>query len=148
MGFQQRIIRSLPRGIQHFPLDSTFVVLGIPSAVLSLLGISTSASLSSFLPTWAHYVWSSAMLVGCLSWGMAVLSTELTEERYVVIRRVPLMILGLSLVSVTSFVYGLALIAFGGWSGLNASFAFLAVSAGTYLRRVNLSIRLSVDDGS
>lgn len=147
MGIQQRIVRSLPRGVRHFPLDSTFVVLGIPSAVLSLLGVTSSASLANILPVWAHYVWSVTLLVGCVAWGTAVLSTELTTDRYVVIRRVPLMILGLSLVSVDAFVYGLALVALGGWNGVNAAVYLFAVSAGTYLRRINLSIRLQVDDG-
>jgi hypothetical protein len=148
VGFQQRIIRKLPRGIRHFPLDSTFVFMGVPSAVLSLLGVSRSASLANILPVWAHYMWSATLLIGCVSWGIAVLSTELTEDRYVVIRRVPLMILGLSLVSVDAFVFGLCLIVLGGWSGANAAVFLFAVSAGTYLRRVNLSIRLQVDDGS
>lgn len=58
------------------------------------------------------------------------------------------MILGLSLVSVAAFVYGLALVLFGGWSGFNVSVFLFAVSAGTYLRRINLSIRLQVDEGS
>lgn len=141
MGIQIKLVRKLPRGIQHFPLDFTFVVLGIPSAFVSLLGLTESKALDEALPGWADTAWALTLLVGCVCWGIGVFSTRAADERTVLITRVPVMVLGLSLVSVASFVYGIALLLSVGWNGLLAAVPLLAFSFGTYIRRVSLVSR-------
>lgn len=139
MGIQARLVSRLPRGVQHYPLDFAFVLLGVPSAALTMTGLSTSASLDAILPRWGQVVWSLILLVGGICWGIGVLSTSLDSDGHtVVIRRVPTMVFGLSLVSVAALVYAITIILYGGWSGLLASVPLFAVSFGTYIRRVRL----------
>jgi hypothetical protein len=142
VGYQGRFVRRLPVGLQAFPLDATFVMLGIPSGVLSLIGVSRSRALEGVLPLWAQYAWSVMLLVGCIGWGIGIATAKTSGQYTVRITRAPIMIFGLTLVSVTSFVYAVGIILLGGWSGLLAAVPLLTFAGGTYLRRLGLLAQL------
>jgi len=145
MGFQSRMLRRLPLGVRVYPLDMTFCFLGVPSAVFSLIGFSTSRALS-VLPQWAEIGWAVMLLVGCLTWAIGTLTTRKVGND-IVITRVELMIFGLTLVSTTSFIYAVAMIVLNGTTALLAAVPLMAFAIGTYLRRVDLIGRMRDKDG-
>lgn len=145
MGFQSRLLRRLPLGVRMYPLDLTFCALGIPSAIITLLGISTSRALT-VMPVWAQYVWSVMLLVGCVTWAAGTLTT-MKRENDVVISRVELMIFGLTLVSTTSFIYAVAMIVFNGFAAVLAATPLVSFAVGTYLRRIDLIGRMKDKNG-
>jgi hypothetical protein len=145
MGLQSRLLRRLPLGVRLYPLDLTFCLLGIPSAIFTLAGVSTSRALG-VLPPWAELTWSVMLLVGCLAWGVGTLTTK-KNGNDVVILRVELMIFGLTLVSTTSFIYAVAMIVLNGVAALLASVPLFTFAIGTYIRRVDLIGRVKEHNG-
>lgn len=144
MGLQTRWYRKLPVGLRLYPLDVTFAVFGIPTSVLSLIGLSEPSSIAELLPTGVNKAWSAVLLVGCMSWLIGVMSAqELEDKRLVIIHRVPVTVFGLWLVSSASFVYGCALLVVAGWVGLTAATSMFVICIGTMLRRINLMDRNS-----
>lgn len=145
MGIQSRFLRSLPVGVRMYPLDLTFCLLGIPSGIFTLMGISQPRSLG-VLPTWAVYGWAAMLIVGCLAWAAGTLSTKKFGNDVVIVR-VELMIFGLTLVSTTSFIYAVAMVAVIGITAIAAAVPLLAFAIGTYIRRVDLMGRMRDKDG-
>jgi hypothetical protein len=121
-------------------MDVMFVFLGIPSGILNLAGLARSNALVNVLPGWGTKVWAVAILAGCVMWLVGL--TSITENNgHLVLTRMPALLLGLYLVSLTTLVYGVALIVFSGWSGFLASVPLFVISGGTWLRRVDFSSR-------
>lgn len=142
MGLQIKLYRRLPVGLRLYPLDVTFAVFGIPTSVLSLIGLSEPSSIAELLPTGVNKAWSAVLLVGCLAWLVGVMSAqELEDKRLVLIHKVPVTIFGLWLVSSASFVYGCTLLVVTGWVGLTAAMSMFVICVGTTLRRINLMDR-------
>lgn len=137
-----RIVRNLPIGIQTYPMDAVFCVLGTISGVATIARLFTSQALSAALPPWALYIWAGLLVVGSIAWGIGIMSVHHNGRGEVIITKVPVMILGLGLISVVTLVYGIAVISRGGTAGLIASFAYFAVSGGTYVRRWVIMNRL------
>jgi hypothetical protein len=116
-------------------MDAVFAVLGSLSGAGTLARLVTSQSLTDVLPPWALYVWGALLLIGSIAWLSGILSTAHNGAGEVVIRRVPILVLGLSLISTVTLVYGIAVISRGGWAGVIAAIAYFSVSFGTYIRR-------------
>jgi hypothetical protein len=136
---QARLYRRLPPGIRNYPLDVMFAMMGIPSGVFSLIGISPQ-SLQKLLPFGIPYLWSIVLVIGCTAWLIGILSTRDIdpERRVVAIVRTPMTVLGVTLVSSAAFVYGCSIIAFTGLSGVVVATPLFTVSIGAYLRRINI----------
>lgn len=117
-----------------------FVFMGIPSSVASLAGVARSNAMANVLPWWGPRVWAAALLVGCVAWLVGL--TSITENNGVlVLTRMPALLLGLHLVSMTCLTYAVVVVISSGLTGLLASTAYLVVAGGTWLRRVDLSSR-------
>jgi len=150
MGFQARLLKRLPIGVRVYPLDLTFSVLGIPSGITSLIGLAPSRALG-VMPPVAEKAWAVILIVGCLAWAVGTLTTK-EIGRNVVITRIELMIFGLTLVSIASFVYAFAMIALNGLVGILPGVPLFTFAIGTYIRRIDLLGRItdreSEDNGS
>lgn len=133
--FQLWVVGSLPVGVQTYPMDAVFGVLGTLSGLGTIGRLLTSQALSTALPAWALTVWAVLLTVGSLAWLSGVLSTTYNGTGEVVIKRAPVLVLGLSLISIVTLVYGIAVVSRGGWDAVIAATAYFAVSFGTYIRR-------------
>lgn len=137
-----RLIRRLPVGVRTYPMDAAFVVLGIPTSITSLFGVSYSAALN-ILPVWSVKLWATVLLVGCVSWLVGIVSTRKDPDTgIVVITRVHVMLLGLSLVCIAALVYSVAVIVSAGLAGVVASLYPLSIAAGALIRRADLLARI------
>lgn len=145
-GFSNRlpakIVRKLPVGIQTYPMDAVFCLLGTISGVGTIGRVITSQALTAALPPWALTIWAVLLTIGSIAWGIGILSIHHNGQGEMIITKVPIMILGLGLISVVTLVYGIAVISRGGTAGLIASFAYFAISGGTYVRRWVIMNRL------
>lgn len=56
------LIRRLPAWVRTQPLDCMFAILGIPSGLVSLLGVARSRALDQLLPVWAVRLWAVCLL--------------------------------------------------------------------------------------
>jgi hypothetical protein len=122
-----------------------FVFLGIPSGLLNIAGLTRSNALASVLPWWGVKVWSVAILAGCVMWLIGL--TGITANNgHLVLTRMPALLLGLYLVSMTTLTYGIALIVAAGWGGVLAAVPLFVVAGGTWLRRVDFSSRFKGED--
>jgi hypothetical protein len=134
------LVRRLPIWVRTQPLDATLALFGIPPALAALLGQLRSAALAELLPWLAIRLWAVCLLIGCAAW-LAGLMSMREENGQLLISRLPILILGLALVSVSAVVYGVAILIASGWAGALAAWPLLVAAAGTYLRRVDLSDR-------
>lgn len=140
MSLSGRLVRKLPKWVRVSPLDVMFVFLGIPSSLAAVAGLAQSNALADVLPWWGPKLWAVALLVGCLAWLVGL--TSITENNGIlVLTRMPALLLGLHLVSITCLTYAAVLIIFSGWTGLLAATAYLVIAFGTWLRRVDFSSR-------
>lgn len=137
-----RVVRNLPVGVQTYPMDAVFCLLGTISGVGTIGRVITSQALTAALPPWALTIWAGLLTIGSIAWGIGILSVHHNGTGEVIITKVPIMILGLGLISVVTLVYGIAVISRGGTAGLIASFAYFAISGGTYVRRWVIMNRL------
>lgn len=140
MSVSGRIVRRLPVWVRANPMDCTLVMLGIPGGVLSLAGVARSSALAEILPWWGPALWSAALVVGCAAWLVGLTSVREADGR-LVITRMPAMLLGLQVVSMSALTYGVMIVATAGWAGLVASLYVFVVGAGTWIRRVDLLMR-------
>jgi hypothetical protein len=145
VGIQGRIVHKLPKWIRMTPMDVMFAFLGTLSASTSLIGLSQPSSLTRILPWWGPMLWSLCLLIGCLAW-LSGLSSVKENNGHMVLTRMPALIFGLYLVSLSSFTYGVILLVIAGTGGLVAATTFFAVAAGTYLRRVDFASRYRGDE--
>lgn len=126
----RRLVRHLPVWVQQEPLGVMCVLLGLPSGLAALIGPASSRALDTLLPFWARPLWAGCLVLGCLAWAAGITSVR-QRGHQLVITRLPVMILGLQLISLAALVYGLAIIVLSGWAGLLAAFPLFAVSFGT-----------------
>lgn len=141
MGLSSRVVRKLPTWVRINPLDVMFVCMGIPSSLVSLVGVARSNALTNVLPWWGPKLWSASLLVGCVAWLVGL--TSITENNGVlVLTRMPSLLLGLHLVSMACLTYAVVVTIAAGWAGLLPSVIYLVVAGGTWLRRVDLSSRV------
>lgn len=143
IGISTRIVRLLPFWVRLAPMDAMFGVLGLASSASILIGLGQTKSLS-VMPPWGRVLWAVALTVGCLCWLVGLASAK-QHEGHFTLTRVPILIFGLYLVSLASFVYGLGLFAVAGWGGVLPAASFWAIAAGTWLRRVDFSDRYRGD---
>lgn len=140
MGIQNRLTRRLPVWVRTAPLDATFCVLGIPSSALAVAGVVQSRTLVEFLPGWGRLLWSACLFFGCLFWFIGLTSIK-ENNGHMIVTRMPILIFGLYLTSLSALVYGVALILIGGWAGVLAAWPVLVFAGGTWLRRLDLVSR-------
>jgi hypothetical protein len=133
----RRLVARLPVWARTQPLDCMFALLGLPSGVLSLLGVVRSRAMEELLPWWATRLWAVCLLVGCVAW-LAGASSVRERDGLVVATRLPAWMLGLHLLSLACAVYAVAIIVVGGWAGVLAAYPLVVAAAGTYIRRVDL----------
>lgn len=146
MNISGRIVRRLPAWVRLTPMDVMFAVMGLMSSVGSLLGITEPSSITRVLPEWGAVLWSVCLLVGCMAW-LAGLTSVKENNGSFVLRRMPALLLGLYLVSLAAFAYGVVIMIFAGLAGVFPGLTLLAVAGGTYLRRVDFASRFrEVDD--
>lgn len=145
MGFQSRLVKRFPIGIREHPIEMAFCLLATVSAAVSLTGVQTSRALE-VMPTWAQILWAVLIILGCVSWAIGLV-TQREVGTDTVIMRIELLIFGLSIVSGTCFVYGLALIAVNGSMAILASVPFFTFAFGAYIRRVDLIGRMKDRNG-
>lgn len=136
----RRLVRRLPVWVRTQPLDCMFALLGLPSGVISLIGVVRSRALEELLPWWATRLWAVCLLVGCVAW-LAGASGVRERDGQLVATRLPAWMLGLHLLSLACAVYGTAIIVIAGWAGLLAAYPLIVGAAGTYIRRVDLADR-------
>lgn len=117
-----------------------FVFLGLPSSLAAVVGVARSSALDVVLPWWGPRLWSIALFVGCVAWLVGLTSIKETKDA-LVLTRMPSLLLGLHLVSITCLTYAAVVIVFAGWSGTLAATSYLVVSMGTWLRRVDFETR-------
>lgn len=137
MGYQDRFVRKFPPWVLVAPLDAMLCVMGIPAGVLSAINVARSVSLIELLPSWGRLLWSLCLLFGCIAWLIGLTSMK-EINGHTVVSRMPILIFGLYLVSLSAFVYGVALIVVVGLPGLLAAWPILVFAAGTWLRRLDL----------
>lgn len=133
----RRLVKRLPAWVLLQPLDCMFAALGLPSGIISLLGVARSRALDQLLPWWATRLWAACLLVGCIAW-LAGASSVRELDGQLVATRLPAYILGLHLLSLACAVYAVAIIVIGGWAGALAAYPLIVGAAGTYIRRVYL----------
>ncbi|GII87690.1 hypothetical protein Ssi03_56800 [Sphaerisporangium siamense] len=138
------LVTRLPAWVRTQPLDAMFAVLGIPSAVATLTGVATSHALETLLPWWANRLWALCLLAGCIAW-LAGLSGVRELEGRLVVTRLPVLLLGLQLLSMTCLVYAVAIVAVAGWDGVLAAYPLLVGTLATYIRRADLLCRRGGD---
>lgn len=127
----------LPVWVRTQPIDATFALLGIPSGLTLLVGPARSRALEAVLPHWATYLWAMSLVLGCLAWLAGLTSVRMRDGR-LVITRLPVLLLGLQILSPAALVYGLTIILVGGWAGVLAAWPLFVVAAATFIRRVEL----------
>ncbi|MEV0237553.1 hypothetical protein [Nonomuraea sp. NPDC050786] len=127
------------------PMDVMFVFLGLPTSLASVVGLSQSTALHHVLPWWGPRLWSIALLAGCVAYLIGVTSVREMLGALVIVR-LPALLLGLHLISIASLTYAVVVLMFAGWSGLVPAVAYLVVSLGTWVRRVDLRGRYSRED--
>lgn len=138
MGLQTKILRRLPPGIRVYPLDAMLALLGLPSGISALVGLASSRALDELLPVASRALWAACLIIGSACWLWGVLGTRIVDG-LMEMRRVPIMILGLYLLSSAALVYAVALLMLSGIQALLAAWSLLAFSAGLYLRRIDLA---------
>lgn len=138
MGLQSRIIRRLPVWVRSNPLDVMFIVILTPSSVLSLAGIAQSNAMAQTLPWWGTKIGALMMLVGCVFWAVGITSVH-ASNGILVLSRMPALLLGLHLVSVTTLSYAVLVLTVSGRAGVTVSAYLLAMAGGTWLRRIDLT---------
>jgi hypothetical protein len=139
MSLSGRIVRKLPKWVRVSPLDVMFVFLGLPSSLAAVVGVAQSNALD-VLPWWGPKLWAVALFIGCLAWLVGLTSVRETNG-ILILTRMPILLLGLHLVSITCLTYAAVLILFSGWTGVLAATAYLVISFGTWLRRVDYMAR-------
>jgi hypothetical protein len=142
----RRLVVHLPVWAQTQPISVMCVLLGAPAGLAALVGPARSPALDVVLPLWARSLWAACLLTGCLAWGAGLVSMRRDGDR-LVIRRLPAMILGLQLISLTAAVYGTAIIVVGGWAGVLAAWPLSVVAAGTAVEQAVLGNRAAATDG-
>lgn len=145
MGIQAKLVYKLPKWIRLTPMDALFAFMGLFSSIASLAGLSEPSSLTRVLPWWGPILWSLALFVGCSAWLVGLTSIR-ENNGHLVLTRMPALILGLYLVSISTLVYGIALLVFAGWTAAVAALIMFAASGGTYLRRVDFASRFRGED--
>lgn len=140
MSLSGRVVRRLPVWVRVSPLDAMFSLLGMLAGASNLVGLSQARSINTVLPWWGQLIWAIALMLGCLFWMIGLTSVREENGGYV-IRRMPVFIFGLQLVSHAALVYAAVIVLFSGWGGVVASLSFLAVAMGTWLRWVDLRDR-------
>ncbi len=142
MGFQERLLKRLPAGVRTHPLETSLSILGVPAGISIGLRLVNSRALE-VLPGPALTVWALVWTVGCISWFIGLVFSDTKEDdEGIVITHVPALLMGLWFVSVTSLVYGVALLIAGGFSGVLAAVAPLCIAGGAYVRRIDLKRRI------
>ncbi|RCG19126.1 hypothetical protein DQ384_38260 [Sphaerisporangium album] len=142
----RRLVLRLPAWVRTQPMDTMFAVMGLPSAVATLCNLTSSRALDTLLPWWATRLWAVCLLVGCAAWLTGLASVREHEGRLVV-TRLPVLALGLQLLSITCLVYAVAIIAVAGWDGVLAAYPLIVATLATYMRRVDLTIRRDATGG-
>jgi hypothetical protein len=125
-------------------MDAMFAFLGTFSSISTLIGLAQPSSLMRFLPWWGPLLWSVCLLLGCVTWMVGLTSIK-ENNGHLVLTRMPALILGLYLVSISCAAYAVALVIVAGPQGILAGTSFLAIAAGTYLRRVDFASRFRGD---
>lgn len=138
-----RVVRGLPEWIRISPIDTMIAFMGVLSSATNLIGMGSSRTLS-VMPVWGRVLWGVAFLVGCACWLVGLTSLKKSNGHYV-FSRIPAMILGLYLVSLTAFAYGVGIVFLAGWAGVLPATSMWAVALGTWLRRVDVSDRFRGD---
>ncbi|WP_157251136.1 hypothetical protein [Nonomuraea typhae] len=131
------LVYRLPLWVQTQPLDTMFALLGIVPGIASLTGIASSRALA-LMPWWAGRLWGLVLLVGSVCWLVGAAGVRERDGLLVTTRR-PLMVLGLRLLSLACLIYGVSIIAFGGLSGLLASYPLVVGAVGLHIRKVGLT---------
>lgn len=137
MALQSRMISKLPAGIRIHPIEGVFATLGLITATLAIVGGVSSAVLARF-PWWGVVLWTSSLFIGCGAWLLGLLSTSVEKFDTVAIRKVPIYTFGLTLVSGSALVYGIAIVILVGWDAGLSALTWFMLSIGTYVRRTYL----------
>lgn len=140
MSLSGRIVRKLPKWIRVSPLDVMFVFLGLPSSLAAMAGVAQSNALADVLPWWGPKLWAVALFIGCCAWLVGLTSVK-ENNGILILTRMPALLLGLHLVSITCLTYAAVVIVFSGWTGVLAATAYLVIAFGTWLRRVDYMAR-------
>jgi len=117
--------------------------MGVVSSSTNLIGLGSSRTLS-VMPGWGRVLWGVAFLVGCACWLIGLTSLKRHNDHYV-FSRIPTLILGLYLVSLTAFTYGVGIVFLAGLAGVLPATSMWAVAVGTWLRRIDVSDRFRGD---
>lgn len=121
-----------------------FVFMGLPTGLAAAVGLTQSSAMAEILPWWGIRIWAVALAVGCVAWLVGLTSVH-EDSGSLVLTRLPAMILGLHLVSITCLTYAVAVFLFAGWLGLLTATLYLVIAGGTWLRRVDLITRQQGD---
>lgn len=142
MNLQERILARLPSGVRAHPLETSLTILGVPAGITLLFRVANSHALN-VLPGPFLSIWAIMWTIGCISWFIGlVFSDENEDGSGVVIKHVPALMMGLWFVSVTSLIYGTAVLVSAGWNGILAAVAPLCIAGGTHIRRIDLQRRI------
>lgn len=138
MGLQRRVIRRLPVWVRSNPLDVMFILILTPSSVLSLAGVAQSNAMAQTLPWWGTKLAAVALLTGCVFWAVGITSVH-ANNGILVLSRMPALLLGLHVVSVTTLSYAVLVFTVSGRAGVTVGAYLLAMAGGTWLRRIDLA---------
>lgn len=133
------LIRHLPMWVRAAPIDAMVAVFGIPAGLSSLLGLAPSRALT-LLPWWAGKLWALCLILGCAAWLAGLASVREVDGRLAV-GHLPVLLLGLRLLSMAALVYGATIIVTSGWAGVLAAWPLLVLALGTTVRCVDLTDR-------
>lgn len=134
------LVRRLPAWVRAAPIEVMVAVFGIPSGLAAMLGPASSRALAELLPWWAGKLWAVCLVAGCIAW-LAGLSSVREVDGRLTVGRLPIMLLGLRLLSMAAAVYGTAIIVISGREGLLAAWPLLVLALGTAVRCADLSNR-------
>ncbi len=129
------LVARLPAWLRTQPMDVLVAVLCLQSGAATALGAGSGPL--ELLPRWAAWLWVACLLAGAVCW-LAGLSSVREDAGRLVASRLPVLRLGLWLLSTATAVYGVALALVGGWPGAAAG-TWLLFAAGLFaVRRAGL----------
>lgn len=133
----RRLVARLPVWVRTQPLDCLLAALCLQSGLVSALGIGPTRPLEQLMPWWATRLWAVCLLIGAVCWLVGLTGIRERDGRLIA-SRLPILRLGLWLLSTVMLVYGLAIAVIGGAAGLLGAETLLLASALIAVRRADL----------
>jgi hypothetical protein len=132
-----RLVARLPVWVRTQPMDLLIVALCLQTGLVNLFGWGPTRPLEAAMPWWATRLWAVCLLAGSGCW-LAGLTGIHERDGMLVATRLPVLLLGLRLLSLIMPVYFAAVAAIGGWQTLLPTWVLLLAAALIFVRYAEL----------